>query len=367
MKKQAILLVHGMGKHAAPTQKKRGAFAQAFLDATSATLDQFAAHKGDSLENHFDIHELNYDKWFDEMRTKMAQNAKDMAKALAAVNKVHGLNIPAEFASTLTAWESRFGDDKFFFTHWLDVIFYGTLLGAKVRVDLALEITTLLGDYGSGNVHVVAHSLGTTVLHDTLQLLFRAESDPNDEIPDLDPDDNRLASIWMFANVSRLANSVTRLTDPLGSVVKPGQGGCTSAFVNVRHKLDPFTWLAQFNPKNDDSWVPGNIYASRYANIETELVFKDDPDPHSFSRYVRDPRVWTMMFDFLLEDKFKAKSSEISAATDGYAAQSLNGAYAVLESQLKNLPRTESPATWTEFLEIAKALREALKLIKDSF
>ena len=364
---QAILLVHGMGKHAAPTEKTPGSFRAEFVKATNTVLGQFTKHQGDSLENYFDLRELNYDGWFDEIREAMAKNAGDMNKALKAVDGLHGITFPQQLASSLSAWESKFGDDDFFHTHWLDVIFYGTLLGAKVRTDLALEITTLVGEYGSGNVHIVAHSLGTAVLHDTLHQLYRPESNPNDDIPDLDPADSRLASVWMFANVSGLVNSVTKLCDPLGSLVKPGSTGCTSALFNIRHKLDPFTWIAQFDPQNDDAWVPGNIYNSRYGNIVTDLIFKDDPNPHSFDRYLRDPKVWVSMFDFLLEDRFKASSSEISQKIDEYTGDSLNGAYAALESQFKGLSRADKLASWDEFLETAKTLREAEAFIKTNF
>jgi hypothetical protein len=361
MKKQAILLVHGMGKHAAPTKEEPGAFTTEFLHATSAVLQKFPAHKNETLEDYFDLHEFNYDQRFDPMRAEMADRTKPMRERMAALGDRHGIAFPADLASRLTAWESDFSKDRFFATHWLDVIFYGSPLGEKVRTDLALQITALMGDYGIGNIHVIAHSLGTGIVHDTLHQLFRPEDDPND----LKPSDHRLGSVWMFANVSRLINSVTRLCDPLASVVKPDSAGCTKAFINVRHKLDPFTWLATFDPQDNGSWVPGNVYSAHYSAIVTDLV--REANPHSFTHYLSDPAVWTPLFDFLLEDNFQPSWSEIAQVAKKCADESLDGASALLEGKFKGLTKGEIPPRWDDYLQTAKSLGQAVKQMEKLF
>lgn len=367
MKNKAILLVHGMGKHTAPKDGKPGSFGKEFTDATTATLQQFAKHEDDTLAGHADIHEFNFDGWFDKMRTEMAKKAKDMKSRLAAISQAYGASLPLDLAGPLTDLEAKFGDDKFFYTHWLDVIFYGTLLGAKVRVDAALKITELVENYGGGNVHIIAHSLGTAVTHDTLHLLYRREHDPDDEIPDLGVVKHKLASVWMFANVSRLVNSVTRLTNPLGSVVRPGPAdiGCTLRMHNVRHALDPFTWLARFDPRNDESWIPATNYNLFYRNIVTDLIV--EANTHSFTQYVRDPKVVERLLPLLMESKFKPAAGELDRVAADYVKGSINGAYAALEDSLKDAIKTPGEISgWRDFLDTAKKFRTAVKNIEDN-
>ncbi|HYC69887.1 MAG TPA: hypothetical protein VEB66_01690 [Opitutaceae bacterium] len=367
MKRKAIILVHGMGRHRAPEKAaakdgqpaalKPGAFGDEFLAALAENLAPFAAHKGKTLEElGYDLHEINYDAWFDEVRAALAEQGKDMEKAIGALGGKFGLSVPYGLVEKLTSLQAGFDSDKFFYTHWLDVIFYGSLLGAKVRAVAAATIADVVSRYGGANVHLIAHSLGTAVAHDTLHVLYKAQLDDDMKergVKPLNPITHQLASIWMFANVSRLVNSVTGFANPLASIVRPGDQGCATTFVNVRHKLDPFTWLACFDPANDDSWLPGPLYATAYSNIVTDLVA--DPNTHSFTQYLRDPHVSVRLARLLLFPKFAGTEQEIADAATARAKESLAGKYAQLEDALENAVRSNEPAGWKDFLVNATA------------
>lgn len=364
MAKIALLLLHGMGSFTAPSadgdgKPSRGSFAQEFEKASTTALQRYKNHKTEMLEKYVDIHELNYDTWFDKMRTEMANRAKSMNDRLGAVAGVYGVSFGSDLAGRLTQLEDDFGDDSFFYTHWLDVIFYTTMLGAKVRVDTGLKIAELVQKYGTGNVHVMAHSLGTAVLHDTLHLLYRPESDPNDEIPDLDLTNQKLGSVWMVANVSRLVNAFTSLSDPLKSVVKPGDDGCTRRFYNVRHKVDPFTWLSRFNPSNNGAWVSETIYSRFYGNIVTDLVV--EANTHSFTQYLEDPKVAELFLYRIIP--LKTDTQEMEKIRLDYSAKAIKGAYAALEESFHNLS-VKDIQSWREFLQAGKALQAAINRIK---
>lgn len=363
--KQAILLVHGMGTFAPADGATLGAFTKEFDDATGAALGAFAKHKGDRFTNHFDLHEFNYSKEFDDLRAIFADRAKSTSERIKGVEAAYGLTLPLQLVAGLNSWEAKFGSDSFFFTHWLDVLFYGTLIGQKIRVEAGLTIASLVAQYGVGNVHIIAHSLGTAVVHDTLHLLYRPESDPDDTVPDLDPVGAQLASVWMFANVSRLINKVVPVMDPYASIVRPAPTGCTGAFFNIRHKLDPFTWLARFEPANDGRWVSQEIFATRYQNIVTELVM--EANTHSFSRYVQDPNVVLQMLPFLLQDDFHADFAEFKAVSARYAAQSLEGAFAALTDSLSSLEQNATIFSWADFLRTAKTFQDAISHLKAAF
>jgi hypothetical protein len=366
VEKPALLLIHGMGKFTAPGKDAsgeltRGNFGEEFIKAATESLQRYKKYKTNKIDEYVDIHEFNYDAWFDKMRMAMADRAKGMKDRLDAVGVAYGITFPLDLVGKLTSLEADFGDDDSFHTHWLDVIFYTTLLGAKVRVDAGQQIAKLVRDYGRGNVHIMAHSLGTAVLHDTLHLLYRPESDPEDEIPDLHPTNHKLGSVWMIANVSRLVNSFTRLADPLKSVVRPGDDGCTSYFCNVRHQLDPFTWYSRFDPANNGAWVPESIYISAYKNVVTELVI--EANTHSFTQYLHDPAVAEPLLFRLTP--FDVAVTEMDEVSKEYSKKSINGAATVLEDAFHKLEMKDI-GSWQEFIRAGEALNEAIKRITNN-
>lgn len=361
-KQKVVLLIHGMGNHTAPGTTSRGSFGKEFIDTCNLALERYPKHAGQGIESHVDIVEFNYNAWFDKVRTKMADKAKSVNERLTAIGAAYQVSFPLSFVGELSSLEQKYGDDKFFYTHWLDVIFYSTILGAKVRVDAGAAIAKLVRDYGAGNVHVVAHSLGTAVAHDTLALLYRPESDPEDKIPDLHPVNHKLASVWMIANVSRLLHSVNRVADPLHSVVRPGDAGCTALMNNVRHRLDPFTWISRFSPQNDGRWLLEPVYDAYYTPIVNDLVTSGNT--HAITQYLDDPNVAEVLFAQLL--KFKASSADLAAARAEYRAKSLQGAYAVLQQELSSLQIGEFQS-WSDFLSAGEKLQNAIDLIRKEF
>lgn len=356
MTKPALLLLHGMGKFSAPSKDKegnltRGSFGNEFIKASTESLQRYKKHKSETLEDYVDIYEFNYDAWFDKMREEMANRAKGMRDRLSAISGNYGVTFATDLVGQLTNLEADFGNEDFFHTHCLDVIFYTTMLGAKVRVDAGKRIAELVQQYGQGNVHIMAHSLGTAVLHDTLHLLYRPESDPEDKIPYLNLTNHKLGSIWMVANVSRLVNSFTRLADPLKSVVKPGDDGCTNVFYNIRHEMDPFTWLSRFDPVNNGSWISETLYARAYNNIVTNLVV--DGNTHSFTQYLQDPKVAETFLGRMIPPFKTVTLKEMDAVSHEYSKKSINGAYAMLEDSFHNL-KVKEITSWRDFLDAGK-------------
>lgn len=368
MSKPALLLIHGMGNFDPPKKDNQGklqhgTFAKEFISSINIALQRYSNYKTATIDQYIDIHEFNYNAFFDEMRSVLANNAKSMNERLNTLGQKFDLSFAADLAGKLISLEADFKDEKFFYTHWLDVLFYGTLMGDKVRVDAAEKITELVEHYGQGNLHIMAHSLGTAVLHDTLHLLYRREHDPDDNIPDLDLTNHKLASIWMLANVSRLVNSVVHLSNPLKTVVKPGNDGCTNLFFNVRHKMDPITWISRFDPPNNGSWIPENIYNSYYLNIITDLIV--DLNTHSFTQYLENPKVAAPFLNQVIK-QFKVKTDELNSVVVGYSQKSIQGAYAALEDSFHNLQITDI-TSWREFLNTAKILQDAIESLRNGF
>lgn len=360
MKDKAILLFHGMGTHLGPSGGELGSFAKEFNTGVNGYLNLFENHSKDTIGSHVDIHEFNYSDWLDTVRKEMADKAKGMKDRLGAIGVAYDVSVPIDLAGKLVSFEAKFGGDDFFYTHWLDVIFYASMLGSAIRTKAGLKIAELVERYGPGNVHIIAHSLGTAVAHDTIDRLYRPEFDPNDGIPDLDPLANRLGSIWMFASVSGLVNSITKFSDPYKSIVKPGDDGCANSFVNVRHELDPFTWIAKFDPKNDGAWVDTSTFTNFYKEISTNLVV--DGNTHSIVQYLQDPSVAEVLLYRFIKP-LKVPVTEYDVVKNQYTQKTINGAYAALAESLKLLSRNDI-ATWNDFLDSAKALKDIAGKIK---
>lgn len=356
-----ILLIHGMGKHKAPSGSTRGSFGKEFLDSTTTALQRYPAYEDRTLEDYVDIVEFNYDGWLDKVRKKMSETAKTMKQRVAAIAKIPGAaKLPANLAGELASLEAEYGEDDFFYTHWLDVVFYASVMGGRIRVDCGKAINQLIHDYGSDHVHVFAHSLGTAVAHDTLALMYRPESDPFDEIPDLRPEDQKLRSVWTVANVSRLLYAVTRLSDPLKSLVRPGPGGGTIVFNNVRHQLDPFTWISRFWPPKDGAWIPEPVHDQFYVPVLTDLV--TDANTHAITQYLEDPLVAEALFSQLIPG-FAPTPAERQDARAEYSKGSIQGAYALLKQEFSDLD-VKDLSSWKDFFEAAKNLQKAIELIK---
>lgn len=309
MSKQLIILVHGMGTH------PKGNITKQFKKAVADRAGAFGIAGQDFLKK-VDYQEFNYSEYFDLIRQQFAENAQARQKGFAFLT---GKGFEEKLLTQLTLFESNFGKDEFYYTHWLDVILYSTMyFGEKVRVDFISFFEKLRKKYDHKNIHIVCHSLGTAVVHDALAKYYRTESNPFDDIPDLKTGNFNIASLWTFANVSRMVNLLNGLTDPNSSTVVTGAEGCTSNFVNVRHKYDPFTWFKTYDRKMDNSFKFINTVIK---NINT----------HDFYEYVTEPNVARAILNFIYEmnisdSQFNQALTEYKKVTLKEEAKKLKGA-----------------------------------------
>ena len=300
MPRQLIILVHGMGTH------PKGEILKDFKKAIADRAKGFGIADQSFLKN-VDYQEFDYSEYFDLIRKQFAENAKARIKGFAYLT---GKGFEEKLLNQLTTFEAGFGKDEFFYTHWLDVILYSTMyFGERVRIDFINSFERLRKKYDHKNIHVICHSLGTAVVHDALAKYYRVDSDPFDDIPDLKTGNFNFASLWTFANVSRMVNLLNGLKDPEHSTVITGKDGCTSNFVNIRHEYDPFTWFKTYNRKMDNS--------IQFVNA----VFKKI-DTHDFYEYVTEPGVARAILNFIYE--MNITDSQFEQGVADYKKDSLN-------------------------------------------
>lgn len=279
MAKQVIILVHGMGTH------PKGNITKVFKKALADRATSFEVNDDSFLKN-VDYKEFNYSEYFDLIRQQFADNAQARQKGFKFLT---GKGFEEKLLKQLTQFEANFGKDEFFYTHWLDVILYSTMyFGEKLRVDLIKEFEKLRKKYNHKNMHIVCHSLGSALVHDALAKYYRRDSDPFDNIPDLKTGNFNIASLWTFANVSRLVNLLNGLEDPNHSTVVTGSEGCTDNFINIRHKYDPFTWFKTYDRRMDDK-----------LTLTHSVIRKENT--HDFYEYVTEPNVARSLLSFLYD------------------------------------------------------------------
>ena len=297
--KQVLILLHGMGKHTADSFKKE------VVDAANNSLQRYPSYSDLKFETKVDIHSIGYDHLFEDLRQKMAESGSSLKKFIET--ELGGTDLP-DFIDDLVEIEAGLGSDEFIYTHVLDVIFYLTLLGEKVRLHVAGELLKIIKKYPSTTrVNILAHSLGTAVVHDALNKLYTTGASTKKQ---LNVDQHKLTSLWTIANVSNIITLFSGLEGPYDSLVKPGAGGCVVRLNNAFHRFDPFTLkpFKRFDPDNSNNWLEPVVFQYRYKRFKTTKVSRINT--HDVMGYLEDPIIChdflNHFFDFQPGEEEKA-------------------------------------------------------------
>ena len=353
--KPIVVLIHGMGTHTAPKPKsnERGSFGNECINTFNAAFQMYPSLENDKIENKVDFIEIHYNHIFDNFRKEMAENGQtfnDLLQGAGILAKIPGL------VNKVIEFESSLGNDEFFNTHWLDVILYKLYFGEYVRVHVAEKLGEIIAKNGSKNIHILAHSLGTAVAHDTLSKLYNDGYADNDDIADLSPVTHKLSSVWQIANVSCLANSVMPVANPYKSLVKPGSAGVTDTMMNIHHKFDPFTLPKQFVRPDNGKWIPSNVFKTKYKDIETSAITQ--VNTHSITQYLHDPSVHLYLFN-ALGIKIPPKSQR-DKAEEAYKSLVIDKAEAKLKKKLNGLVKTNA-ATLKDYVDAGNRLMKFIE------
>ncbi len=305
-----VLLVHGMGTH--PLDNMTKEFKAGLNEAAKGfNIDDF------DIDEHMEIVEFNYSETLDNIRQKLADNADEIRGMTA------GIAAPA-LITRLLDFQANLDEDEFIYTHWLDVVLYGAAYyGEPIRVELANKINNLMKRAAGRDIHIVAHSLGTAVVHDTLEKLYRSDGTVLDGVPELIPGIDNVKCLWTFANVSRLVDLLNGIT-PDDTVVRSGPTGCTDYFYNIRHELDPFTWFKTFELDIENG-----------RHFENKIV--RDANTHSFREYVADPlvaRYMLLQMTKLQEPKSNDNFLDYIAA---HAESSIQGLFEEIKNETNDI------------------------------
>jgi hypothetical protein len=346
-----IFLVHGMGDFAAGWSK-----------STQKTLqDQYATYKQLKFipfGQRFELVEILYNDEFEALRKKW----RDMNKALGDALKTFGggeigkTDEDLEVVQKLNGAAGVTDKNSFLNTHVVDALLYyaARQTAATVRESVRKQIFTALKKQvdGGGVIRwsVVAHSLGTAVVHDALHEAFSDEpTEFGEKLAGIAP----ATCIAMIANVSRLLEWDI---DVYLSRTRPGNpddpdAACRS-FINAHNTFDPFTQPKAFRPAAQWPSVATRALGL-YHDIETREIEAAEK-VHDLDHYLRNPAVHGPLFNCLLGLKV-LDDNTISDAHAQYVTHTPLGSFGTFVNALKEFQLGEEDSwakvftTWAEF------------------
>ena len=166
MDKHLIFFVHGIGDQAKGWSKDLRSDFKALFDSYPLPAG------GRPFAEQFQTEEILYNDLFDEWRKRVARDADGALKLLG------GGGLGARDIGELLKAGAAAGGGGFFRTHALDVLQYRflRLVADAVRDAVEHQIMSKLSETDFGTPvrwSVIAHSMGTSVMHDTLHDMFR--------------------------------------------------------------------------------------------------------------------------------------------------------------------------------------------------
>jgi hypothetical protein len=339
-----VILVHGMGTHPLDNMTKE----------FKAGLNEAA--KGFDLENfdidtHMEIVEFNYSESLDEIRKKLAEDAQEITSSF---DSLPGSGNLIGIVHKLIKFQSNFDEDDSIYTHWLDVLLYASFYGEKLRVELAKKINGILKRANGRRIHIVAHSLGTALVNDTLEKFYKVgpEGKDNNGAPYLRAGTDNIKTLWTFANVSNLLHILSPIdTGTNGTVVKSGPTGCTDFLYNVHHELDPFTWFYQYKPEIESG-----------KNFTNKIVRKKNT--HSFQEYISDPEVAQYMLAELTDMDSILEPQRLKSCIDKHREGEINGLFDEIKTKTSGLRGGEIQSI-PDLLKLINDFKEKVKEIAE--
>ncbi len=354
MAKHVVFFVHGMGNH-------DNKWHEAGLKALSSAWSEYDNLNDDTLEDKIEAISVVYNDIFEVWRQRMKSDFDSFKGALLGTAS----NIANEDQGQVDAISKKLdrigewigaGEPEFVWTHAMDVVLYRFFTQIRMAIDVSV-LKQILERVNKGNFKtwsVVGHSLGTSVVHNSINSLYGAGVG---DVAPLSPNETRARVIMMVANVSRILERPGAKV--FESRVRPGAsntGRTCGYYLNVRHKLDPFTYPRPFER---DPWPDATTFMTdRYQHIrpghvqfnKTELM-----KVHDFEHYLKNPRVHVPLLRAILGNVL-ISDDEFRDAKAGFDADQLDSAIDQVRSALESkLPAPGS--NWGVFVELFKKLK----------
>ena len=359
MEKPLVLLIHGMGTH------EPGAITDEFKKGLAESAN-FLGIQNFNASDEFDFDEFNYSEFLDDWRAQHANHAQAITDAMLA---------GPSFLNRIVSFQAKLANDEFLYTHWLDVFVYCVLDTVRVEItaQLMTKLITILKAAKDDNdnpreVIFVAHSLGTALLHDTLDLLYASNTEA-DTGKTLRYANYPIDGLWMVANVSQLTHILTGLRNPKHSIVRDNSlkhEGIANSYYPVFNEFDPFTLFKRYKVEP----IFGDLINTKdFRTLATGAV-----NPHDFVEYLADPAVGG---EFLEEhSSLNISLAQMHQAKIAYRKTTLTGNASSQYDKIKDAIREievaiDSGASRTKkmslIIELYEDIKDAYDLLRSGF
>ncbi len=347
---QLLFLIHGMGAGARPANDPKwwtgvlsGIRQSAKTYKHDADLVVSSPKAGQVL-----VVPLTYHQFFDAIRDKWRQEAGGEVGWLPLLQAL-AFSDP-QVVARLPGWVGTAG--AFFWTHVVDVLLYRYVaeLTVPIRDEVATQIAEAwhradLDNGANTSVHFVAHSLGTSVLHDAIATLAAD--------PAFSPGTRQITSIVTCANVSGILETNFPAYDSVDRPVDadPPPDGMTAAYFSFRHELDPIAAVKTF--RGDLHGWPASGYRDEVA------IDVKDWNVHGYSHYMDNPIAHLRLFERIWPtEPWKARRDPAIVAYKASPATPCPAAIAEARQRLKAILSQPLPTTPAGFIDVvAKTVR----------
>ncbi len=327
MSKHVIFLVHGMGD----TVPGWSAPVQELIQKKYRLYKVSKIRKFDAI---FVFKEINYNHVFESHVRKWEENASTVTGILEASG------IESDLLTSLMGFTSKISRKEFASTHILDVVLYRYMKGIKSQVisHISEQLVGKLNETSTvPSYSIICHSLGTAVMHDVLQANLTTDHFPLSTA-------HGVADVYMtLANVSKVLEDAD--SNVYSSAVRPRLKdnsrlfGC-SKFINVAHKLDPFTMVKTFKP----AWKKGaaqplnNLKTDSYQALQ--IAGLTGFNPHDFEHYLENPHTHVALFRSLIS-KGIIKDAELNQQMQEHKKLTVSGQFDAVKDAVANIHLTD--------------------------
>ena len=333
-----LFLVHGMGLQA-------GGWEQPLRSQLGSLFGRHSRLGTGNLDELFQVVPIQYDDIFRGLLDRWQADANAFGRP----------DEPASpLVTRLTGWLNDAGnDEQQLWTHPVDVLLYRFFPDVRqaVKTRVALQIATELATLkASENWCVVAHSMGTAVTHDALDMLWSGTL-PAGAPTGFDPQRRQAQAIVMLANVSRVLQTSSKVYE---STVMPGPAGQAGRgcfqYLTAFHRLDPFTWVNPFRPI---AWPDATADAKGlYQFLEADHIH--EWNIHDGVHYLKHPSVFVPVLRALTFQTAVTKPAEAAAHAEFEPFGPITAAGAVtIKSWLEDRMPTAG-ADWKALLDLAE-------------
>jgi hypothetical protein len=355
VRKHLLFFVHGMGAYVKADGTADDTWSK---DAASALKEQYDKYKfvrRKPFDERFEVVHINYD----------TEIFKLVKRWQAESQTILGAGVPtAESAVKLVAWlnDGAKLDDNFAWTHAACVILYRffPLMRQRLKIHVANQIQRALAPNAQGAVStwsIVAHSLGTIVVHDVLHAMD--STTPNQAgISILDTMVPSAQVVAMIANVSKVLENDVSVYDSLVVPQSMVQNqSCCFSYLNCNNQFDPFVRPLPFAPpEGHPAWT---LARSNGTYLDIPIANVHDLNVHSLRNYLVNPAVHIPLLERLV-GLGSVTEQEQSAALEDFqnvSDQAIESARKEIETRLRaRFAGDPSVAQWFDLAGVLFAM-----------